>query len=62
MKQTFEFIKTTWTLWMDVPGKPPLWKCAAVALLIATAPKNNKIGSLDIEELVELEYEDKHNA
>lgn len=23
-----KFVKTTWKLWMDVPGKPPLWQCA----------------------------------
>jgi hypothetical protein len=46
------FVKTTWKLWMDVPGFPPLWKCAAVALLIATSPHPNKMGSIVIDELV----------
>lgn len=48
-----KFVKTTWKLWMDVPGMPPLWQCAAVAWLVVRAPKTNKISSIDIDELVD---------
>ena len=48
---------------MDVPGKPSLWKCAMVAYLIASAPKQNQIGSIDVDELLEsAEEEDKTYA
>jgi hypothetical protein len=50
-----DFAKTTIRLWMDVPGMPPLWKCAAVAWCICRTPKTVKIGSINIDELVELE-------
>lgn len=54
-----KFVKTTWKLWMDVPGKPPLWQCAAVAWLVVRAPKTNKIGSIDIDELVDWESKEE---
>ena len=58
-----KFAKTTWRLWMDVPGKPPLWKCAMVAYLIASAPKQSQMGSISIDELLEsAEEEDKTYA
>ena len=48
---------------MDVPGKPPLWKCAMVAYLIASAPKQSQMGSISIDELLEsAEEQDKTYA
>lgn len=44
---------------MDTPGKPPIWQCAAVAWVVARAPKLNRIGSIDIDELVDWESEEE---
>lgn len=53
-----KFIKTTLYLWLKVPDRPPLWKCATVAAVMMSGPEPNKMGSVVIEELVESEIED----
>ncbi len=53
-----QFLKTTFKLWLNVPGCPPLWKCAVVALVVLDAPKPNKMGSVVIEDLVDSDIEE----
>lgn len=54
-----KFLKTTWKLWMDVPGKPPFWKCAVVSWFVSTAPRTSITGSIVLDEHLEWAIEEE---
>jgi hypothetical protein len=51
------FLSTTFKLWMEVPGYPPLWLCGLVAFMVSKAQQEKaKMGSIYIDHDVDSDH------